>query len=258
MFEIKIGDQVPIPFKVLYTFLNNSFNGWGLKKALRWRYWELKGVKVKSISIFQKQQLVAYRGIIYRYLMLNNNKLKLAMLCDTSVFQATRGQGIYSLLAKYGIQQAKMENSVVLGTFNQLGSITYKRNKKHGWIDLPYPVQVKVISYDKIFKQYLDKLLNNNLKLKHLYNISRNHIGLFIDNQEIFIQDNHKETDIAISLRLDNFAFGCMVNNRLRSLFSLGIIFLKLLVSNHVKIKIYSFLKLTKLFYRLVVISWKK
>ena len=135
------------------------------------------------------------------------------MLYDTSVSQATIGQGIYSLLVSRGIQQAKMENSVVLGTFNQLESITYKRNEKHGWINLPYPVMAKVISYNKISKQHLTKSLNNNLKLKHLYNISRNYIRLFIDNQEIFIQDNHKKTKMAVSLHLDNVAFGCIVNS---------------------------------------------
>lgn len=258
MFEIKIGDQVPIQFKALFNFLNNSYNGWGPQEALRWRYWHLKGVKVKSISIFENKHLLAYRGIIFRNLMLNNNKVRAAMLCDTSVSHASRGKGIYNLLVKHGVQQAKMENSVILGTFNQLGSITYKKNKALGWIDLPYTMQVNIISYDKIFKQYLDKLLNHNLKLKHLYKYSRNHVRIFIDKQEIFIQDNNKKTEIAISLRLDNVAFGCIVNNRHRSLLSLGIISLKLWVSNHVKIKIYSFLRIAKLLYNLVIISWKK
>ena len=258
MFEIKIGDQVPIPFKVLFNFLNSSYNGWGPQEALRWRYWKIKGVTVKSISIFENKHLLAYRGIIFRNLMMSNNKIRAAMLCDTSVSHTSRGKGIYNLLVKHGVEQARLRNSMLLGTFNQLGSITYKKNKELGWIDLPYPVQIKVISYDKIFKQYLDKLLNHNLKLKQLYNISRNHVRIFIDKQEISIQDNNKKIEIAISLHLDNVAFGYIVNNRHRSLFSLGIISLKLWVSNHVKIKIYYFLKIAKLLYNLVIISWKK
>jgi hypothetical protein len=245
--NIYIDKKPSLTVDELMNFMNEVYSNWGTIDILRWRYFENNGLEIRTVNILECDSLAAFRGIFFRNILLNYHKLKFGILADAGVLPEKRGKGYYNKLISIGLNTMIEEKCYLSGTYTQFGNITYDKYKKLGWSESMYPVKIKVLSYNKVFMRYFEKVLVNNSKLKRIIELNRDKINLYINGEKITF---FKSTDNnSINIFLNNKAFEELINNRHRSFKVLIIISLVLFFKRDIKIKthtIKSFLSFVK------------
>ena len=152
-------------------FLNLCFpGGWGNTEQWEWLYARCPSFDKDNIFIMEKKgQIIGHRGLNLRQLIIQGKKLPVAYLGDTAIHPDYRGLGLYSRLHQATLKAARLKGACLALTVNARGSITYKHNKKAGFIEVRRNLTcIKPISYENVFKGEVSDFIVRTEKLKLL------------------------------------------------------------------------------------------
>ncbi|SNS43486.1 hypothetical protein SAMN05446037_101011 [Anaerovirgula multivorans] len=242
--DLQIEYNVDLSTEELYLFLNHCYGKWGNINYLNWKYRLINGVKLDTIIIKSNQKPIAFRGVFTRNLKANDKSYNVSTVGDTSVSKEYRGLKLYRYLVDFADNVVSENNCQFLSSYNQMSSITFLKNKERGWQPFDFSVKMKIFSYNKVFNYYLDKVLENNKKLKNLTLKYINKIQLFIENEKINLSDKDDCLKLT-TIKISKNAFESLINNRHKSIASLLILGIKLFLKREVKLKLH-FNKLVK------------
>ncbi len=155
----------------LVDFLNLCYpGGWGDKEQWGWLYPRCPSFDKDNIFIIDdNSQIIAHRGLHPRELIIQGKKLPVAFLGDTAIHSDYQGLGLYSRLHQATLKVAKLKGACLALTGNSRGWITYKHNKKTGFIEVKRSLTyIKPINYEKVFKGEVSHFIARREKLKSL------------------------------------------------------------------------------------------
>jgi GNAT superfamily N-acetyltransferase len=155
----------------LVDFLNLCYpGGWGDVERWKWLYPRCPSFERDNIFIIESNsQIIAHRGLHPRELIIQGKKLQVALLGDTATHPDYQGLGLYSSLHQATLKAARLKGACLVLTINNLGSITYRHNRKTGFVEAKAsPTYVKLLNYDKIFKGELSDLIARREKSKSM------------------------------------------------------------------------------------------
>lgn len=163
----------------IVAFLNHSYSTEEKLESWKWANLDHPAFDKNNEFIIMRNggEIVGYRRIVVRELLIAGIKLKTVLMGDTAIHQDLRGRGIYSWLHQVTLKAAISQGAAMAITFNSRGSITYNHNIRTGFIPIKQIGYFKIINHYKVLKRELKRLVTSNNKAKALL---RNFDGVLI------------------------------------------------------------------------------
>ena len=178
MMPYKPGDENEI-----IDFLNLSYGRWENIQQWKWKYAEYPTFEKDNVFVVEADDnIVGHRGLFFRDIGFSAGTVLTASLGDTAVHPDYRGGGIYTMMHNATIQVAKSQNACIIFTWNARGGVTYKHNKKTGFIEIKQPLYIKVLNPEKVFKTQFKSRIKKNEKLMSLIDNSKEYLYIGIGN----------------------------------------------------------------------------
>lgn len=155
----------------ILEFLNLCYGDWGNLNEWKWRNVKYPTFKKDNIVIAELDgRIIGCGALFFRNLHIpGTNGLRTATLGDAAVHPKYRGKGIYSRIThETRIPIATSKGAALLFLHTQKESVTHKANRKRGFIEIHYPVYIKIINARKVLMAELRKYIMENKKLKQL------------------------------------------------------------------------------------------
>lgn len=235
--ELLVEYDSNISTESLYSFLNKCYGKWGNINYLDWKYKKIKGVKSKTITIINSNQIIGFRGFFIRNMILNERNTIVGILGDAAISPEFREKKLYGKLISLGIDKISENGGSIVSMFNQKSNITFLRSKRKGWAQIDFPVKVKVYSYNNMFNYYFQKVMQNNEKINKYATRYMDKIELFIEKEQVVFTPNSKVHKLIV-VKISRYAFQEIVNSRHQSSFNLMLLGLKLLIARDIKLYI--------------------
>jgi len=164
----ELGDE-----NAIVDLLNLSYSlGWGNME--QWEYYYSRSPFFDANNVFiieSNNQIIGHRSFELLDLVIRGNNITMCLFHDTATHPDYRGFGLYSKLHKATLKAAKLKGACLVDAGNSRGSITYHHNKKTGFIEIKQSYSyVKIINYEKYFREEVLSFINRREKLKALLN----------------------------------------------------------------------------------------
>lgn len=251
----KPGDENEI-----IDFLNLSYGGWGDIQQWKWKYAEYPTFEKDNIFIVEiDNNIVGHRGLFFRDIIFSTGKICTASLGDTAVHPNYRGYGIYTTIHNATIQVAKSKNACIIFTGNARGGITYKHNKKTGFIGIKRPIYIKMLNPEKIFQTQFKSRIKKNKKLMKLVDDLKKHLYIGMGNSIFSIMElfddysqrlNKSKSKERVEILFSEDTFPLLIKLKNTGKVGKGFYLLWLVLSGKLKIKFTSLRILFKFIWR--------
>ena len=226
----------------ILDFLNLCYGAWGNLDEWKWRNVEYPTFEDDNIVIAELNgDIVGHGALFFRNLYMPNiGALCTSTLGDAGVHPEYRGKGVYSRITyETRIPIAKSKGAALLFLHMQKGSLTHKANRKRGFIEIHYPVYIKIINGKKVLMAELTKYIQQNEDLKRLQfgniNIHLNDTGILVSIGEKRKNDSKcGRVEIVVNEASLPLLIGMKVSGRVKAV----IYFLALLLFRKLKLRI--------------------
>ncbi len=174
--------------------------GWGNMAQWEWRYPQNPSSESSSIFIIERNsQIVGHRGSHHRWLVIRGKKIPVIFLGDTAIHPDMQGMGLYSSLHQTTLDAAKRIGACLALTHNSRGSITYKRNKQTGFVEInDNPTYIKAINYTKVFKKEVSAFISRRGKLKALFRGLETNLYIHFDEHAFSLKEILDESNSTV------------------------------------------------------------
>lgn len=227
----------------ILNFLNLCYGAWGNLKEWKWRNVEYPTFENDNIVIAELNgDIVGHGTLFFRNLhMPSIGDLCTATLGDAGVHPKYRGKGIYSRITyEARIPIAKSKDAALLFLHMQKGSLTHKANRKRGFIEIHYPVYIKIINGKKVLMAELTKYIQQNENLKQLQlgsiNLHLNDTGVLISIGEKRGKNDSKFGKV--EMVVNEAALPLLVRMKVSKRVKAAVYFLTLLLFRKLKLRI--------------------
>lgn len=149
----------------IVEFLNLCYGAWGDLKEWKWRNVLYPTFESDNIVLAETGgKIVGYGALFFRDLYIPHvGLLRTATLGDAAVHPKFRGRGLYSRITyETRMPIAKSKGAGLLFLHTQKGSVTHKANKKRGFVEVHYPVYIKVINAKVVLEAELKEFVERD------------------------------------------------------------------------------------------------
>ena len=195
----ELGDE-----NTIVDLLNLSYPlGWGNMK--QWEYYYSRNPFFDANNVFiieSNDQIIGHRSFELLDLVIRGKKITMCLFHDTATHPDYRGFGLYSRLHEATLKAAKLKGACLVDAANSRGSITYNHNKKTGFIEIKRSYSyVKIINYEKYFREGVLSFINRSEKLKSLLNNLTTNLYIQFGKSEFSLNEllNEGNPTLAIS-----------------------------------------------------------
>lgn len=155
MTKYRIRQSLPSKDELL-DLLNEAYDGWGGNDQFEWKYNSYPGYdENQCYHIKINGELAAFRRLFNKKIKSNSGtEHEFFVLGDTCVAPPYQGQGLYSRLHGRTTEDCKARGTNLCATFNRSTNISFKANRKRGWMWRRLPVKLRVLSPDIVVPDY--------------------------------------------------------------------------------------------------------
>lgn len=151
------------------SFLDDAFEGWGDEALFEWKYDEYPGFDPDEHCYYVSQDgVAAFRRVFPKELMVDDRRVRTAILGDTAVRADRRGDGLYSTLYARTAEYCRRTESRVSITYNNLDNLTFATKKERGWSHSVLPLRLFIHSYSTVLETYADQAISSDTALTDL------------------------------------------------------------------------------------------
>ena len=155
----------------IIDFLNSAYlGGWGNTAQWEWRYPRDPSFASSNIFIIERDdQIVGHRGFHPRQLVIQKKKIPVVFLGDTAISHNYQELGLYSSLHSATLEAAGNKGACLALTQNSRGSVTYRHNKKTGFVVIKQnSTYIKPINHTRVFQEEVSTFISRRKDLRHL------------------------------------------------------------------------------------------
>jgi len=152
----------------IVDFLNLCYGTWGDLDKWRWKNVQYPTFEKDYTTIAEmNKEIVGYGALFLRNLHVPSlGTLHTVTLGDAAVHPKLRRRGLYTSLREVRLSIANSKGAALILVHNEKESIVHKMNKKRGYIEIHYPVYIKVLNPRSVLKAELRDIIKKRKELR--------------------------------------------------------------------------------------------